>query len=186
MAYYRRRLPHWHPAGKFLFITWRLFDSLPKSPRSPNEADKPVRAGERFRSMDRQLDTATDGPLWLRDERIARIVVDSLQYAEESLELYDLLSWVVMPNHVHVLLYPYTDLNRITRAVKSFSARKSNETLGRTGRPFWQDESFDHWIRSRKDLEGIGSYIEQNPVKAGLVSSPEKWPWSSANPQYQK
>ena len=184
MAYYRRRLPHWHPAGKFFFITWRLFGSLPKSPAEENK--EPLRAGEHCRRMDRRLDSATDGPLWLQDEKIAGIVVDSLQYAEQNLKLYELVSWVVMPNHAHVLLYPYTDLNRITKTVKGFSGRKSNQTLGRTGEPFWQDESFDHWIRSRKDLEGTSIYIEQNPVKAGLVSSPDEWPWSSANPQYRK
>ena len=127
-----------------------------------------MRPGEQFHRMDRRLDSATGGPLWLRDERIARIVVNSLQYAEQNLKLYELVSWVVMPNHVHILLYPYTDLNRITKTVKGFSGRKSNQTLGRTGEPFWQDESFDHWVRSRKDLEGTCIYIDlQQSGKGG-------------------
>jgi hypothetical protein len=53
--------------------------------------------------------------------------------------------------------------------------------LGRTGKPFWQDESFDHWVRDGAQFESVRAYIEQNPVKAGLVAKPEEWRWSSAH-----
>jgi hypothetical protein len=52
--------------------------------------------------------------------------------------------------------------------------------LGRTGEPFWQEESFDHWVRGDEEFNRIAHYIEQNPVKAGLVKRSEDWPWSSA------
>jgi type I restriction enzyme R subunit/putative DNA methylase len=48
------------------------------------------------------------------------------------------------------------------------------------GQPFWQHESFDHWVRSAWELQRIVGYIEANPVSAGLAATPEDWPWSSA------
>ena len=77
-----------------------------------------------------------------------------------------------MVNHVHILINPETGLSRITRRVKA------NVILGRTG--FWQDESYDHWVRGPHEFEKIIRYIEWNPVAAGLVKDAEAWRWSSA------
>jgi type I restriction enzyme R subunit/putative DNA methylase len=78
------------------------------------------------------------------------------------------------------LVQPYKPVQDITRAVKNTSARNANAILGRTGQPFWQTESFDHWVRNGKQFDRILQYIEENPVKAGLVERAEQWPWSSA------
>jgi REP element-mobilizing transposase RayT len=64
-------------------------------------------------------------------------VVDALEFGERTLHLYTLRSWVVMPNHVHILIEPKASLPKITRSIKTFTARKANEILGRTGEPFW-------------------------------------------------
>ena len=56
----------------------------------------------------------------------------------------------------------------------------ANRLLGRTGRPFWQEESFGHWVRSAQELQDLIEYVENNPVKAGLVGAKEQWRWSSA------
>ncbi len=72
----------------------------------------------------------------------------------------------------------------VTRAIKSYSARKANHILGRTGEPFWQDESYDHWIRKDDEINRIIRYIEWNPVRASLVERIEDWPWSSASHQF--
>jgi hypothetical protein len=64
--------------------------------------------------------------------------------------------------------------------IKSGSARAANARLGRTGMPFWQDESYDHWVRSDQERRSIIRYIHFNPVTAGLVAEPKQWPWSSA------
>ena len=85
-----------------------------------------------------------------------------------------------MPNHVHLLLEPRIPLARITNVMKGIAARDANAVLGRKGKPFWQDESFDHWIRTPAEHERIRQYIEQNPVNARLVARPEDWRWSSA------
>jgi len=85
-----------------------------------------------------------------------------------------------MPNHVHVVFEPHTALPTIMRWLKGRTSRQANRRLGRTGMPFWQDESFDHWIRSDEELNDIIAYVENNPVKAGLIEVREHWPWSSA------
>ncbi len=81
-----------------------------------------------------------------------------------------------MANHVHVLLRPEVPLRRIMNGIKGVTAQAANHILGRTGQPFWQDESFDHWVRSEAEFQRIWSYIERNPVTAGLVERPEDWP----------
>jgi REP element-mobilizing transposase RayT len=85
-----------------------------------------------------------------------------------------------MPNHVHLLILPKEPLPIITRWLKGSTARHANQLLGRTGQPFWQDESFDRWVRNDREFERIARYIEENPVSAGLASSTALWPWSSA------
>jgi REP element-mobilizing transposase RayT len=106
--------------------------------------------------------------------------VDALHHGAENLQLYRMSAYVVMSNHVHVLIWPKARLPEITKAIKGFTARVANRILGRTGKKFWQDESFDHAVRSEDEFYRIVRYIERNPVKAGLVDSPGAWPWSSA------
>jgi REP element-mobilizing transposase RayT len=157
-----------------------LHGSLPKAGSAAVEIGKHKSAGEAFATIDRELDRAVDGPRWPLDERVAQCVVDTLRIRERELGLYQLRAWVLMMNHVHILIYPRAKLSRITKAVKNFSARQGNALLGRTGQPFWQDESYDHWVRSQAELEKIVRYIEENPVAAGLVERAENWRWSSA------
>ena len=120
--FYRRRLPHWCPEDAIIFVTWRLAGS--------HRGARPSR-----------------GPVWLRDPRIAEIVLGAVHYGEVK-QLYDLYAWVVMPNHVHLLLKPKTTMAAVMRWLKGRTARVANRLLGRTGLAFWQDESFDHWVRS--------------------------------------
>lgn len=179
MTYYERNLPHWHPDGKLIFLTWRLHGSLPaNSLRKLRELREDPR--KQFVAADRQLDLGRTGPCWLRDPEIAGYVEGAILRGAD-LGHYDLFAYVVMPNHVHVLLEPCVPLLRITRGIKGVSARDANGALNRVGRPFWQDESFDRWIRNGAGLERTRFYIENNPVKAGLAKRPEDWPWSSAS-----
>ncbi|MDX6304213.1 MAG: REP-associated tyrosine transposase, partial [Blastocatellia bacterium] len=67
-----------------------------------------------------------------------------------------------------------------TKHLKGYTSREANKLLQRTGQPFWQDESFDHWSRDRSEFFRIVDYIENNPVNAGLVENREAWRWSSA------
>jgi len=232
--FYRRRLPHWQPPGATIFLTWRLFGSLPqealdrlaaerrlleKQPIRTDETprDRALRDGKRFFALaDEMLAVSAIGPQWLKDERIALLVVDALFHHDGN--LYTLLAFVVMPNHVHVLLTPlearadlpageeqarkpalqqehadlpasqqaevsiprYVPLRKITQSVKGYTARKANRLLGRTGQTFWQDESYDHWVRDEAEMGRIVTYTEWDPVRSGLVASPQEWRWSSA------
>jgi putative transposase len=185
MAYYERNLPHWHPEGKAIFVTWRLYGSPPKAFLLRLKEQKQRDPGRRFRDADMELDRAASGPRWLSDSRIAEATVQELHARESHFNRYLLHAFAVMPNHVHVLLTPKSDLARITNQWKGRTARHANRILGRTGKPYWQDECFDHWVRNAAQFDRIHTYIEWNPVSAGLVPRPEDWPWSSANPKWR-
>ncbi len=184
MDFYARNLPHWHPEGQALFITWRLHGSLPKEVLQTIEINRKNKrkssAGKAFRNADRWLDRAKSGPLWLKELRVAKCVVDSLRRGDAELNQYRLHAFVVMANHVHALLTPLVAVRRITNGIKGVTSREANRILRRTGRPFWQVESYDHWVRNEAEFGRIRAYIENNPVAARLVARPEDWPWSSA------
>ena len=122
MSFYRRRLPHWQPEGAPIFLTWRLHGSLPRATHILVADSLPE--GRRFLLLDRQLDTASSGPTFLRHPQVAAAVLETLLMAGKKWELYELFAWVIMWNHVHVLLQPHKRLSEITRAVKNTSARQ--------------------------------------------------------------
>ncbi len=189
--FYRRKLPHWHPdttEATFLFVTWRLAGSIPRTRLPRPSIATPHSPGRAFLALNREADKVAVGPVWLQDARVARVVADALLHGESARQFYQLRAWVIMPNHVHVVLRPETSLPVITRWLKGSSARKANLILGRTGEAFWQDarngsaprKSFDHRVRDEVELDRIVRYVEQNPVSAGLAANPRDWPWSSA------
>jgi REP element-mobilizing transposase RayT len=181
LDFYRRNLPHWQPqqGAITIFLTWRLFGSLPKgfTQHLRRWKDDPR---TQFLNADCLLDAASSGPVWLKDPEIAGCVERAIRCGAE-LGHYVLRAHVVMPNHVHVLLEPLVPLHKLMGGIKGASAREANLRLGRTGQPFWQDESFDHWIRDAGQFARTKAYIENNPAKARLCSKPEDWPWSSAH-----
>ena len=213
-GFYRRHLPHWQPPGATLFLTWRLHGSLPREalervaeerwqldrlPARPEETarDRATRHDKRLLALfDELLSQSRSAPHFLGDERIARLVTDALFF--HTGRLYSLEAFVVMPNHVHVLLTPlpieqgrreagqasnsdlYVPLTKITQSLKGYTAREANRLLSRTGSPFWQDESYDHCARSEDEAQRIADYIESDPVRSMLTATPEEWRWSSA------
>src|SRR5580698_6719188 len=103
MKHYERRLPHWDVVGLPVFVTFRLHGSLPATrvwaPASLT--------GEAFVVMDRILDQAATGPRHLGNPEIAALVVAALWAGERRFQRYQLHSYVVMPNHVHLLATPH-------------------------------------------------------------------------------
>jgi len=162
--------------GQPLFVTFRLHGSLPTNRAFPSEN---LTSGEAFVAMDRLLDGARSGPMFLKQPDIAQLVVDSIDYGSE-IGHYELHAFVIMSNHVHLLLTPHIDVSKLLCSLKRATARRANLVLGHTGQPFWQDESYDHLVRNDQEFRRIQAYIEYNPVKAGLVTRPEEYPWSSA------
>lgn len=130
--------------------------------------------------MDRLLDNAYTGPLYLRQMEIAKMVVEAIRYRDHG--HYELHNYVVMANHVHLLITPRMEVCRVMQSLKRFTAREANRMLGLTGRPFWQDESYDRLVCDEVEFQRIANYIEMNPVNAGMAASPETFPWSSAWP----
>ena len=134
--------------------------------------------GAKFLAFDQVLDARATGPQWLIRPDVAGAVVDVLSAGQDK-GFYELGSWVVMPNHVHVLLFPVVDLCRVVSGIKVASAKAANGLLIRSG-PFWSRDYFDRWIRSSDEEQRVIRYIESNPVKAGLCAAAAEWPFSSA------
>jgi putative DNA methylase len=176
MPEYTRRLPHFHPEDAYLFLTWRLWGSLPAKVETHHYATP----GHAFAAADRELDRHNSGPLWLKDTRIADLVSRTILAGDCEKRYYDLCAWVVMPNHVHLLILPRVPVPRLMQWLKGSTARGANRILERTGMRFWQDESYDHYLRDSRELNRTVAYIEENPVSAGLISVAQRWPWSSA------
>jgi REP element-mobilizing transposase RayT len=178
--YSRGYLPHFDGGETAQFITFRLFDSLPQEILEKWRGEIFDEKGKiEFRKkVESYLDSGT-GSCFLKDRRVAETVQNSLFFYHEK--KYNLISWVIMPNHVHCLLLPLKneELKQLTHSIKSFSAQKANKILERKGQ-FWQHESFDRYIRNVKHYLSVIKYIEDNPVKAGLCEKAEDWVFSSA------
>jgi hypothetical protein len=132
MPEYRRRLPHFHPSDSYVFITWRLWGSLPAKP----DLTRHPTPGHAFAAQDRVLDRHASGPRWLHDPRIADLVADAILIGEIERYFYHLGAWVVMPNHAHLLILPVVPVQALMRWLKGSTARRANQILGRTGHPF--------------------------------------------------
>jgi acetyl-CoA synthetase len=168
------------------FVTFRLADSLPQSMlrrlKQEIESGDIADASKEFRKrVEEHLDKGI-GECILRNPEVAEIVQDTL--LNEHGRSYKLIAWTIMPNHVHVLLFPLQghSLSSIIKSIKSISSHKINKKLDRTGR-IWQPDYFDRYIRDAEHFVKTVRYIENNPVKAGLCGSPGEWPFSSASPR---
>lgn len=163
--------------GQPLFVTFRLHSSLPAGRAFP-----PVQLtdGKSFVTMDRILDRAETGPKYLSVPEIAGYMISNLLDGDRRFNRYRLHHYVVMPNHVHLLVTPSVISAKWLGPLKGFTAYQANAFLGLKGKPFWQQESYDHRVRSSDEFDRIKRYIENNPVKAGLVAQPSDFEWSSA------
>ena len=174
---HRRNLPHWCQAGTTYFVTFHLRDSLPTTKLTAfreqkkrwltlNPPPHTERQIQEFRRnfterLDRWLD-AGYGSCILAHSRINKLVRDALVFFDR--DRYELGEHVVMPNHVHALVTPIgnNQLTNIVHSWKSFTGRRINEMSGLAG-SVWHPESFDHIIRSPKQLRRIEDYIRNNP-----------------------
>ena len=226
--FYRRNLPHIQPPGATFFVTFNLAGSLPRSilrqwktEKSQLEREKlrilKLESNDRlacvrqmifeqkrewFRKFEKMLDDAQNGPVWLKDARIAKEVADSMHYLDGK--VYCLDAYCIMANHAHVVFTPlpiqpsegpqilnlrgadndtqtqslcYNTLSSIMQSLKGYTARKANQRLGRRG-TFWHHESYDHCVRDPDEWQRVITYVLNNPVKAGLVDHWKKWRWN--------
>jgi REP element-mobilizing transposase RayT len=128
--------------------------------------------------VERYLD-AGHGACWLRRPEIAGLVENALLHFDGA--RYRLIGWVLMPNHLHLLVETREGfgLHGIVQSWKSFTARQANALLQRSG-PFWARDYFDRYIRDDQHLSAVLHYIDRNPVQAGLVAAVGDWPHGSA------
>jgi REP element-mobilizing transposase RayT len=197
--HFRGKLPHLKREGAVYFVTFRLADSLPahevarlkherqvvleqaRAAKSPLTWHEEQQLLAWYCDKVEALLDAGRGACWLSKVEIAGLVAGALSHFDG--QRYELRAWVVMPNHVHVVVWPMPGhtLSELLHSWKSFTSSKVNQILHRTGEAFWQAESFDHWIRDDEEHARLVAYVENNPVKAGFCRGPEDWEWSSAS-----
>jgi putative transposase len=136
MTYYARHLPHWQPLGRSIFLTWRLFGSLPQEVIAELNRNQNLSEGKTFLMADRELDNLRTGPRWLNEASIARCVIAALYSGEHELHQYVLHAFAIMPNHVHVLIEPSVSLARITNGLKGATARQGQSVTRANGQTF--------------------------------------------------
>ncbi len=180
-GFYRRRLPHFTGEGLLQFVTFRLADSVPAKLierwKVLVDLTDPDTAAAYRKKIERFLDRGY-GECDLRRRDVAKLVRDSLFFLDGK--KYELIAWVIMPNHVHVLFLPLAvELEEIMHSIKSYTAHEVNKLLGRSGQ-LWAHESFDRYIRNETHRRNVIRYIEMNPVKARLCLEPEDFEFSSA------
>lgn len=201
----RRHLPHWDVPDATYFVTVCLDGSIPaaglrelqdyrreldlrKRPEAIAEAEWEVRKEKLvFAKLDEMLDNRP-AVCHLENASLAAIVRDALFHFADV--RYRLLSWVIMPSHFHWVFHPMPEWGEtlpegrpprevIMHSLKSYTAKECNKLLGVTGQ-FWQQESYDHWVRDDDELRRIIEYVALNPVKARLVKEPSHYLLSSA------
>ena len=175
--HHRGYLPHFDSGAVVQAITFRLADSLPRDVYKKELAtirDDLVRR----KKLDAMIDEGR-GLCLLRRPEYAEIVQRALEHFDG--DRYRLIAWVIMPNHVHVLIEQIVGfrLAEIVGSWKSFTAKEINKRRKMSG-TVWSREYFDRFIRDEKHFNNATSYVENNPVKAGLVKCPEAWQYSSA------
>lgn len=187
-------LPHWTREDGWYSVTFRLWDSLPQHVietwllerknivKTAEQMKRPLSEHEERRlahlyseKVERYLDNGY-GSCFMKDERVANQVRDVLLHFDGV--RYSLAAWCVMPNHVHVVVQPFgkttggtpvplSELPDILHSWKSFSAKKANKLLRRSGE-FWQAEYYDHLIRSEADFRHAVRYLLEIPLKPDL------------------
>ena len=178
-------LPHWQQKGVYYFVTFRLADSIPNSKKKELKADRErwnnkhqkrtkftkkdwIEYNRLFNHRVEDWLNAGYGSCLLRKSENASIVANALKHFDNQRYILD--EWVVMPNHVHVLVKPLEEhkISDILHSWKSYTANEINKRENRTGQ-LWMRESYDHIVRNERALKNIRRYINQNPAKAGIT-----------------
>ncbi|MFZ1731132.1 MAG: transposase [Bacteroidota bacterium] len=191
--YRKVSLPHLDGVNVIQHITYHLSDSVPSQAlmnkkticESIKNEEQRLR---RFRTLIDEFMDSGYGSCLLKTPELAQVIIDTWEHFREA--RYDLLAYVVMPNHCHVLIQTngQCTLPQIVLSWKSFTARRINEwktqrgliEVHDTNRKVWHHDYWDRYIRNLTHYYRVVEYIENNPVKAGLVNRAGDWEWSSA------
>ena len=187
LYFYRNHLPHWEVENGTYFVTLRLHKTLPRDIEQrlrllrheyASDQQGPILQQKIFTDMEHWLDNLSDRR-HLAEPAVAQTVVDSIRHRQQA-NTWDMHEFVVMPNHVHMLFNIVNgSLKPAMTSFKRWTARQANALLNPNQRHFWQEDWFDHWVRSHEEYLGLVDYIRLNPVKAGLVKKYQDWPYGS-------
>jgi len=198
-------LPHWTCDRAIYHVSFRLADSVPEAKRREWLAERQA-IEDNARRQQRELTEAEEekirylyserieafldaghGACHLHNPAVAEMTANALRHFDG--ERYHLHAWCIMPNHVHVIMEPIDDcrwrkperdaLATILHSWKSFTAHQANKLLHRAGE-FWQEDAYNHIIRSDREYWFQLNYTWENPDKAGLRDWP--WRWKVARP----
>jgi REP element-mobilizing transposase RayT len=174
----RGYLPHFDAPGLVQMVNFHLADSFPQEHRHEWEA---IQRLEDKRERHTRLEAFLD-----QGHGACELAVPAVAQRLENILFFDdgrrcqLLAWVIMPNHAHVLVeIQTTPLNKLVQSWKKLSTNFVNAHSHRTGE-WWQADYFDRFMRDEVHFRKALHYIESNPVKAGLVKDAKEWPWGSA------
>ncbi len=170
-------LPHWHQANAMQYVTFRLCDSLPQTvlaqidefkfnfyrlhPKPWDDQTTKDYYNAIGPYQERMLDSGM-GSCLLRNPEARKYLSNALLYGDGT--RYDLKAFVIMPNHVHLLMEDIIgeDVNNIIKSIQRFSATKINRLFGRKG-VLWMDDDFDRVVRSLPHYHHCVNYIISNP-----------------------
>lgn len=196
---YRRHLPHILPLDGMFHVVFRVKGSIPTAildkfsaefqekklnivAKSKIEREKLLfnLNQEYFEEFEHYLHQEKEGVL--SDHKIACIVKNAMFFHDTS--KYSLVAYSIMPNHVHLMVMNVRQhLSSIMQSVKGYSAYAINKLSAVHG-TFWQDENYDHMIRSRNEMAETIKYILNNPIKSGLCDHYSEDPFTWCNPKY--
>ena len=156
------KLPHIDAIGSYQFLTFRTNESIDKYIKKLLSTQN-IKTSLQQYEIDKHLDSSKNGSYFYGD------VLEYLYHflKEQDKSLYELVSFVVMPNHVHILFKQIKPISEVVRVLKAKSAINLNRLLGKTGK-FWAGEYFDKVIRDEKHFEKVYKYIYENPLKVEL------------------
>ena len=198
---HRGVLPHYQEQNQIISLTWRLAFTLPAHLQKILDQMNDIQELKRFdlsqaESLekkyyilsliyDKHLGLYQSNEVNLCEPKAAPIIAGAIHFYDTK--LYLLHAYCLMPNHLHILLQPlpksgtgFNKISEISRKIKSYTANQLNSLLHREG-ALWQHEYFDRFIRNPADYNRTVMYILNNPLKAGLVSKPDTWPWAYFN-----
>ncbi|MBS3917547.1 MAG: transposase [Deltaproteobacteria bacterium] len=110
----------------------------------------------------------------------ANIVLEAILFGKKQ-KWYYLLSFVIMPDHIHFIIIPKgKNISECVKSIKGYSARRINSVLGEKG-SIWQSGFYDYILESEEKVLSRMRYIEDNPVRKGMVAYPEDYKFNSVN-----
>ncbi len=164
----RRFLPHVDLIGYYQFVTFRTHDSIDDYLKRIRNED--ISSREQEYKIDQYIDLSAQG---------CYLNANVLEYLKEffiskNKSFYDLVSFCVMPNHVHILFKQNDELKKIMKTLKGSTSFQINKMLGRKG-TFWEENYYDTVIRDENHFNTVYGYIKNNPIKAELENSKDRF-----------